>query len=193
VRQQGEIRGKWIHVAPTQCRITREPWRKRKSFTMHLVSEPDRRFPCAPHRRPGESGVQVPEAAFVALDVRFCGDDGARAGYQCQRRTLGGSRTSSVAAKRCTGQRRARRHSHVMPRERPAARPRQIKWRRHARTLLSAEAMVLLRSLAAALHGHAPSRLWSSGSRCAGLQQDLNFGDSAIELRGDDAPVKSYL
>jgi len=78
-------------------------------------------------------------------------------------------------------------------RERPAARPRQIKWRRHARTLLSAEAMVLLRSLAAALHGHAPSRLWSSGSRCAGLQQDLNFGDSAIELRGDDAPVKSYL
>ena len=62
MRQQGEIRGKWIHVAPTQCRITREPWRKRKSFTMHLVSEPDRRFPCAPHRRPRESGVQVPDA-----------------------------------------------------------------------------------------------------------------------------------
>jgi hypothetical protein len=68
-----------------------------------------------------------------------------------------------------------------------------VKWRRHGRTLLSAEATVLLRSLAAALDGHAPPRRWSSGSRCAGLQRDLNFGDTAIELRGDHARVKSYL
>ena len=105
-----------------------------------------------------------------------------------QRPDLGRSASKGMQQKRGESRRRSE-----PPTGRSAACPKQVKWRRHARTLLSGEAMVLLRSLAAALHGHAPPRRWSSGSRCAGLQQDINFGDSVIELRGDNARVKSSL